>query len=89
MKRRFYFMKTVTTSAKGQVVIPKEIRDKIGLKPGSRAVVEVVGNHAEISALPDDPVGFFCGAFKEGSSLTEALLKVRREDADLEAAKGA
>jgi len=81
-------MKAVTTSAKGQVVIPKEIRDKIGLKPGAKAIIEAIGDHAEIRILPDDPVEFFCGTFKEGSSLTEALLKARREDADLEAKKG-
>ena len=81
-------MKQVTTSAKGQVVIPKEIRDKIGLKPGKRAIIEAIGDHAEIRAAPEDPIEFFCGTFKEGSSLTEALLKARREDANLEAAKG-
>ena len=77
-------MRTVTISAKGQVVIPKEIRDMIGLKSGGKAVVKAVGGHAEIRALPEEPVEFFCGAFKEGSSLTGALLKARREDADRE-----
>jgi len=81
-------MKAVTTSAKGQVVIPKAIRDRIGLKSGGKAIVEVVGDHVEIRALPEDPVEFFCGVFKEGASLTEALLKARREDANREAAKG-
>ena len=82
-------MKTVVTSAKGQVVIPKEIRDRIGLKPGGKALIEAVGDHAVIRALPEDPVQFFCGAFKEGSSLTGALIEARREDADREASKGA
>jgi AbrB family looped-hinge helix DNA binding protein len=81
-------MKTVTTSAKGQVVIPKEARERIGLKPGARAIIEVVGDHVEIRALPEDPIEFFCGTFKNGSSLTGALLKARGEDADREAAKG-
>lgn len=81
-------MKTVTTSSKGQVVIPKEIRDKVGLKPGKRAMVEVVGDHVEVRALPEDPVEFFCGVFKEGSSLAKALLEARKEDAGREAKKG-
>ena len=29
----------------GQVVIPKKERDKVGIKPGSKVVVEVVNDH--------------------------------------------
>lgn len=82
-------MKAVVTSAKGQVVIPKEIRDKIGLKPGARAVVEAVGDHVEIRALSENPIEHFCGIFKEGSSLTKALLKSRQEETDRESETGA
>lgn len=77
-------MKAVTTSVKGQVVIPKQMRDKIGLKPGGKAIVEAVGDHVEIRALPEDPVEFYCGTFRDGSSLTEALLRERKEDATRE-----
>jgi AbrB family looped-hinge helix DNA binding protein len=81
-------MKAVVTSAKGQVVIPKEIREKIGLKPGAKAAIEAVGDHAEIRALPENPIDFFCGVFKEGSSLTRALLRARKEEADRESETG-
>ncbi len=83
-------MATVTTtSAKGQVVIPKKERAAIGIKPGSKVVVEAVNDHIEIRPLPDDPVEFFCGVFKEGSSLTEALLKERKENLRHEEEKSA
>lgn len=70
----------VTTSAKGQVVIPKSERERAGIKPGSRVLVETVGDHIEIRALPEDPVEHFCGIFGEGLSLTEALIRERKEE---------
>jgi AbrB family looped-hinge helix DNA binding protein len=82
-------MATVVTSAKGQVVIPKKERDMIGIKPGSKVIVELVNDHIEIRPLPEDPVEHFCGIFKEGSSLTRALLKERQEDLKREKEKGA
>jgi len=83
-------MATVTTtSAKGQVVIPKKERETIGIKPGSKVIVDAVNDHIEIRPLPNDPVDFFCGIFKEGSSLTEALLKDRKEELKHEEEKGA
>jgi len=82
-------MAAVVTSAKGQVVIPKKERDMIGIKPGSKVIVELVNDHIEIRPLPEDPVEHFCGIFKEGSSLTRALLKERKEDFKREKEKGA
>ena len=79
----------VTTSTKGQVVIPKKERDLIGIKAGSKVIVEAVQDHIEIHRLPEDPVEYFCGIFKEGTSLTQALLKGRKEDFRREEEKGA
>lgn len=73
-------MSIVTTSVKGQVVIPKEEREKLGIKPGMKVMVEAIGDHIEIHPMPDDPVRHFCGIFKEGTSLTKALLKERKEE---------
>jgi AbrB family looped-hinge helix DNA binding protein len=39
---------------KGQVVIEKSIRDRLGVRPGSRAVQVLVGDHVEIRFLPAD-----------------------------------
>jgi AbrB family looped-hinge helix DNA binding protein len=82
-------MATVTTSAKGQVVIPKKQRETVGIKPGARVMVEAVKDHIEIRPVPEDPVEHFCGIFKEGSSLTQALLRDRKEELRHETEKGA
>jgi AbrB family looped-hinge helix DNA binding protein len=73
-------MPTVVTSAKGQVVIPKRERDKVGIKPGTRVVVEAVGDHVEVRPLPDNPVEHFHGIYEKGTSLTKTLLNERRKD---------
>jgi len=68
----------VTTSSKGQVVIPQKERARIGIRPGSRVVVKAVGDHIEIHLLPENSVEYFCCIFKEGSFLTQALLRERK-----------
>ncbi len=37
---------------KGQLVIEKDIRDKLGIKPGTKAVQRIVNGHLEISFIP-------------------------------------
>jgi len=74
-------MPVVTLSSKGQLVIPKQIREALGIKPGQKVFFKIVKDHlVEIAPLPEDPVRHFCGIFKGGSSLTKALLKEREED---------
>ncbi|MDO8735941.1 MAG: AbrB/MazE/SpoVT family DNA-binding domain-containing protein [Thermoleophilia bacterium] len=77
-------MYTSKTSSKGQIVIPKEYRDKLGIKAGERVGISIVAEHVEIYALPEDPIEAFCGIFSEGPSLVEALLKSRKEDQEHE-----
>jgi len=45
---------TVTISPKFQVVIPREIREKLGLEPGQK--VQVVANDGRIEMIPLVPI---------------------------------
>jgi AbrB family looped-hinge helix DNA binding protein len=70
-------MSIVTVSKKGWVVIPKETREKYGIKPGDKVQVVDYGAIYIIPAIKD-PAIEMRGMFKEGPSLTEALLTERR-----------
>ena len=74
-------MPVVTLSSRGQLVIPKEIRDALGIKPKQKVLLKLVKDHAEIDPLPEDPIEHLCGIFKDHPvSLTAELLKDREED---------
>ena len=74
-------MAIVKTSLKGQILIPKEVRKRLGLKPGQKLSLKLIGDQKiELTPVPLEPVQAFCGIFQEGSSLTEALLKDRKQE---------
>jgi len=73
-------MPAVKTSSKGQVVIPIEIREKLGIKPGQMVNLTLEGERAIITPLPEDPIKALRGSLKGKPSLTKALLKERKEE---------
>ena len=77
-------MSIVRASSKGQVVIPKEVRDKLGITAGKRILFRVVDDHAEITPLPDDPIKEMRGILKGGKSMAKALLKERQKDDNID-----
>jgi AbrB family looped-hinge helix DNA binding protein len=44
----------VTISSKGQVVIPKDVRDALNLKAGAKLMLRQVGHHIDLEA-PEPP----------------------------------
>jgi AbrB family looped-hinge helix DNA binding protein len=80
-------MNIVTSSSRGQIVIPKNIRNELRIGPGKKLLIKTEGDHAILMPLPDDPVEHFCGYFKDRSSLTKALLDERAKDRDRESNK--
>ncbi|MBW1725645.1 MAG: AbrB/MazE/SpoVT family DNA-binding domain-containing protein [Deltaproteobacteria bacterium] len=82
-------MPIVTTSSRGQIVIPKEIRKKLKIVPGKKLSIKIQNDHVCLTPLPDDPVDYFCGIFEEKDSLTQALMDQRQKDKDRESKKTA
>jgi AbrB family looped-hinge helix DNA binding protein len=82
-------MAVVITSSRGQIVIPREIRKKLHIVPGKKLLVKIEADQAVLVPLPDDPVEEFCGIFKDGPSLTKALLAERNKERDREEKKAA
>jgi AbrB family looped-hinge helix DNA binding protein len=74
-------MAIVKTYAKGQIVLPKEIRNKMGITPGKALSVKWVDDHVEIRSLPDDPIEFLTGfLIDQPGSLADELLAERKKD---------
>lgn len=74
-------MEKVKVSPKGQVVIPKEFRDRFGIKEGREVVVEAVEEGVLIMKKEKNPVksmtGLFEGQFKKSS--VELVRELRKE----------
>ncbi len=56
-------MATVTVSSKYQVVIPRDVRERLGLRPGQKVEAFAVGNRVEL--VPVEPIRSFRGRFPE------------------------
>jgi AbrB family looped-hinge helix DNA binding protein len=65
-------MSDLSVTSKGQVTIPKAVRQKLGIRAGSKVQFRVVGNHAEMVPV-STPVEVPASGF--------GLLKSRRESA--------
>jgi AbrB family looped-hinge helix DNA binding protein len=79
---------TVTVSAKGWVVIPKNLREKYGLEKGTQLQVVDYGHVLALVPLPDDPVDALHGMLEGGPSLTADLLAERARERVREEARG-
>lgn len=66
-------------SKKGQVVIPKQARDKLSLTPGTVLRVQVEGKRVILEPLQEPPKEVFIEA---GSKITEPLLREAKITSD-------
>jgi AbrB family looped-hinge helix DNA binding protein len=78
--------KTVKVGPKGQVVVPKEIRDRVGIHPGQR--VRVTEEDGEVRVRRLATLDELRGVFKDAPGRgTRDLEERRRRDRKLEDAK--
>lgn len=73
-------MTIVRTLGKGQVVIPKPVRERLGVGVGCRLLLQVREGSIWLKPLPADPIKALRGILKEGGPSTAELLKWRREE---------
>jgi len=69
-----------TVSSKGQLVIPKEIREGLDIKPGTRVAISVENNRIILQPSNRRLVDQLCGITAGGPSMTDELLAERRAE---------
>lgn len=72
-------MSKTIVSKKGQVVIPKQAREKLSLVPGTALRVQVDGKRIILEPLQEPPKEAFVSA---GSKVTEPLLHEAKKTSD-------
>lgn len=77
-------MKVVQMSQKGQILIPKKMRNRYGVKPGSKVQILEERDGLLIKAAPDDPIEAACGFIEGDFSLTEDLIQEHRKEVERE-----
>lgn len=65
-------MHITTMTQKGQVTIPKKIRDELGLKAGDKVVSEKFGKEIRVKAVPD--FFSFRGSIKSKRKFSQKLI---------------
>jgi AbrB family looped-hinge helix DNA binding protein len=84
---------THKVGVKGQVVIPKAIRDQIGIRPGDEVTFEPAGRDVRIRRVADDAkvraadIKSLRGSWSGTGGGTDALMDERRRERELEELK--
>jgi AbrB family looped-hinge helix DNA binding protein len=69
-----------TVSTKGQFVIPAEMRESLGIAPGTRIAVTLQESRIILEPVSEKLVDETCGMLAGGPSLSKLLKKERSKD---------
>jgi AbrB family looped-hinge helix DNA binding protein len=69
-----------TVSTKGQFVIPAEMRESLGIAPGTRIAVTLQESRIILEPVSEKLVDETCGMLAGGPSLSKLLRKERAKD---------
>lgn len=79
-------METSVLTTKGQLLIPKRIRNKYGIKSGVKVVFEETDKGVLITPMNEQYFQSFAGILKSGN-LKEEMKKMKEEEKELEERK--
>jgi AbrB family looped-hinge helix DNA binding protein len=68
-----------TVSTKGQLVIPAEIRERLGIEPGAKIAISVEGSRIVLQPV-NQRIDELYGIFRSDRSLVDELIAERREE---------
>lgn len=79
-------METAILTSKGQLLIPKRLRTKYGIKSGSKVIFEETDKGVLITPMNEQYFKSFAGILKTGN-LAEDMKKMKKEEKTLEEKK--
>ena len=80
-------METSVLTVKGQLLIPKRIRNKYGIKPGVKVIFEETENGVAIRPMNESYFKSFMGILKPTGDLKEEMRRFKAEEIKLEERK--
>ena len=73
-------MDSVYVTTRGRIVIPARLRQKLGIKPGTRVCFIEHGSEILFQPLTKQYIRSICGMLKDKTSATAELLVERMKD---------
>ncbi len=70
----------INVSTKGQLVIPAEMRNSLGIQAGTRVVISIDGNRLIVEPVTERLVDETMGMFAGGPSMADELQRERRAE---------
>jgi AbrB family looped-hinge helix DNA binding protein len=80
-------MDSVYITTRGRIVIPAQLRRKLGIKPGTKVCLIERGSDIVFQPITRQYIRSLCGMLKDTTSATAELLIERKKDREREQAK--